>query len=340
MKNAILFVVGSILLCGIAANSSERIVIDGLQSQYRTHLQGVVTHTEYRQEQREETCSREVLVGYREECGYVGGGGQVCHDVGGGQSCGLTPNGYQCFDLPGHRECEEDQGTYQCDQVPEYRTEYYTCTKTISVPYEVKDYDVENDVTVVVEQNQQLPQPLHEVIDLSQSGNSVTLTSVQSSAKVLVYATQTSSEVSHNGFIRRLKTIVNIKLVDRQSALGAFLSPITGLAVNSNGFQITTGLILDPQTVRFDVHLERKKLFKDEKVLSRTLQAHELSFENVGNTTIVRVDFQKLGVRDRIAGKKIQLSVSVQSTVNLDNVVNRQDIPQNTSERKSIEKKL
>ncbi len=337
---------------------AKQITIDGLKSQYKTQLTAEVTHTEYRQEQRETTCSRQVPNGYHEECrDYPGthecrevGGGRECRQVGGGQQCGETPSGRQCFDLPGHeecfntpgqRECYDTPGHRQCHTVQDTRTEYYQCTKTISVPYIVKDADIENDVVVNVEINRALPNGVNEVIDFVQDGKVLILKSVQSTAKVLVIANQQQNEISNNGRIIKQQTVVSIKLIDRQAALGPFLGTASELTFDAHGLQITTGLITDVRAVRFDLEVRRHKfLGKDEIILQRSLEASEMTFANNGGQTLVSVDFQKLGLQDKISGKKIKLVLQMQLNVNLDNVVNRQDVPANLVVRKEADKKL
>ena len=315
-------------------------------------------------------------VGGGEDCDNVGGG-EECETVGGGQECGLTPSGYQCHDVPGHRECHSTPGQRVCHQTPgqrvchqtpsheecyntpghrecyqtpghrechsetEYRTEYYSCTQTVTVPHVIKDLEVENNIVVNVEINRNLPSGLREVIELVQTAEALTLQSVESTAKVLVYATQTTSEVSNNGRLKKLKTVISIKLIDRAAALGAFLSPISEITADSNGMQITTGLITDPASVRFDVDLRRTKLFgKDEVVLQKSFLASEATLTNSGQQTVVNFDFLKLGIQDKIAGKKVHIALQVQSNLKLDSIVNRQDIPANINQKKELQKRL
>lgn len=337
MKNFYVLLLGSAILCSTAG--AKQLTIDGQQSNYRTQLVGAVTHTEYRTEYRETTCSREVPDGYREECRWVPGG-TSCHTVGGGQSCGETPSGRQCFDLPSHEECDSSAGYNDCYSAPQYRTEYYTCTQSVQVPYTVKDYDVENDVVVNVQRNQKLPKGVSEVIDLVQSGISVSLSSVKSTGKVLLIAIQKPQEVSHSGLLKRIRTIIDIQLVDRAVAFGAFMSPIT-LAIQNKALVVTSGLVLDPAAIQYDLDLRRNKfLGSDEKIIQRALTQDEVSLSQNGSQTVAIIDFQKLGVLDRIDGKKIKIDLRVKSNFDLDHVVNRQDIPAGIGETKELDTRL
>ncbi len=366
-----------VLAIALAASSTalaSQIVIDGLKAQYKLQTTGEITHTEYRQEQRDSTCSRDVPNGSHQECRNVPGdqichevgggqqcrqvgGGQECHQVGGGQECGLTPSGQQCHELPGHeecyqvpgheecyqtpghQECYQTPGHQECRQVQDYRRETYACRETVNVPYVVKDSDIENEVTVNVDINRNLPAGVRETIDLVQTGAALTLSSVTSTGKVLVSAVKTESVVSDNGRIKKIQTVITVKLIDR-AALNAF-SHLSEITADGNGMKITMGQITDVSAVRFDVLISRKKfLGRDETVLQRSIAASEVTLTNSGGQTVVNFDFDKLGIKDKVQAKKIHIVIQTQSTLNLDNVVNRRDIPTSIGAKKELETRL
>lgn len=357
-------------LLGTMAHSKQ-IVLDNQQSQYKLQVTADVTHTEYREEVRDATCSRVVQTGSHEECTDVHGeiichqigggedcqdipGERICQTVGGGQSCGLTPTGVQCFDLPSHEECytgpsrrecstlpsheecTQSPGHQQCQSVADYETEYYACTQTVTVPYEVKDAVIINDVTVQVELNQKLPQDLHEVIDLVQTATSLATNSVKSTGKVLVFATQMKNLVSDNGFTKKFETVVSVKLLDRTIAYGAFLVPTGIVKADSSGMMITTGLVLDPKAIHFELKVSTKK----EIFLDRPLLESEVSFANSANQTAEIIDFIKLGLNDKLNGKKIQIELKVQSNIPTVNLVNKQDVPANIGQKIELNKRM
>lgn len=383
----------TVLVFGATAKAKP-LTVDGLQSHYSTQLTDEVSHTEYRQEEQQTTCSRQVQVGSHQECQMVGGGqdcqtvgggqechtvggGQECHEVGGGQQCqtvgggqecGLTPSGYQCHDVPGHQECylvpghqecyqtpgheecyqtpghevcTDLPGHQECNEVPDYKTEYYSCTQTINVPYTVKDYDIVNDVSVEVAMDQKLPAQLHEVLDFTQAQDELQLKSINTTGKVLIYATKKQTEISNNGQLKKIKSIVNLKLVDRNLALGAFLTPASDLSADSNTLKITTGSLQDASLVRFDLTINRRKLFgKDEQVFQRTLQSNEVTLTPTGQQTVISIDFKKLGIQDKISGKKVHIELQMQSNMTTNQVLNGQDIPGNLLIKKALDTKL
>ncbi len=334
MKSILLAIVATFAI----GAQAKQIVVDGQQSQYREFLNGEVSHTEYRTEYRETTCSREVHDGYEQRCYYEGGGRQ-CRTVGGGQSCGITPeHGYQCTDLPGRTECYDTPGRQVCNSYPRYRTEYYTCTKPVSVPYQVKDYDVENDVTVNVERNSRL-RNLQEVLDLSLSTNgSFTVTAVRTSGRALLSATQDVREVSFNGRVKRFITTVNIKLIDRYAAVGPFTAPISEISGDINELQITTGQITDLSLLRIELMARKNRLIGDDPVvIQKVLTLDDMTLVNNGNgTTTIRINFNKLGGPDKLNGKRAKVDISIQALLPLENIINRGDMPETTSVSKQF----
>ena len=327
MKSILLAVIATLTV--VVSANAKQIVVDGQQSQYRELLTGAVSHTEYRTEYRETTCSREVFDGYDQRCHYTGGG-RECHTVGGGQSCGITPeHGYQCTDLPGRTECYDTPGHQECSQYPRYRTEYYSCTKQISVPYEVKDYDVEHDVTVLVERNNRL-RGLQEVLDLSVATNGTfALSAVHTSGKALLSATQSSQEVSYNGRMKRYVTTVNIKLIDRYAAVGPFTSPISEISGDINELQMTTGQITDMTYLKIELVAKKNRLIGDDPVvIQKVLTLDDMTLVNNGNgTTTIKINFNKLGGPQHLDGKRAKIDISIQALLPLENILNRQDVP-------------
>ena len=100
---------------------------------------------------------------------------------------------------------------------------------------------------------------MHEVIDFVQTATSLDINSVKSTGKVLVFAMQKKNLVLDNGFTQKLETVVSVKMLDRAIAYGAFWLPTSVVKADSNGMMMTSGLILDPKTIHFDLKLSSKK---------------------------------------------------------------------------------
>lgn len=335
MKN-LLFASTTALLLSFSAQAKQ-IVIDGQVLKYKEVVAGSVSHTEYRTEYRDTTCSREVPDGYEERC-YWESGSRECETVGGGEQCGTDANGQpMCKPNPSHEVCSETPGREVCNSEPRYRTEYYTCTQSVSVPYQVKDYDVENTITVVVEKNSKLPKGVREVIDLVQSQQSLVLNAVKTSGKVLISATQQTREVSFNGSLKRFETAVSMKLIDRQAAIGPFIGPISELTGDINELQLTTGLITDLSVLKIEIIAKKNRLIgSDPVVIQKVLTLEDMTLVNSGSQTTIKINFNKLGAPEHLRGKSAKIDVVIQALLPLENIINRQDMPQTTSVTKNL----
>lgn len=336
MKSILLAVVAVFAMSATQNAEAKQIVIDGQQSQIREFLNGEVSHTEYRTEYRQTTCSREVFDGYEQRCYYQGGGRQ-CRTVDGGQSCGITPTGRQCTDLPDRTECYDTPGRQVCENYPRYRTEYYTCTQPVQVPYQVKDYDVEHDVTFNIERSR--IRGLQEVVDLSVMTNgSLSITAPRTTGKALISATQSTQEVSNNGRVRRFVTTVNVKLIDRYAAVGPFTAPISDLTGDINELQITTGRITDLSLLRIEIIAKKNRLIGDDPVvIQKVLDSSDMALVNNNNgTTTIKINFNKLGGPDKLNGKRAKIDVIIEALLPLENILNRQDMPAETRVSKNL----
>lgn len=319
-----------------AAAQTQHITLDGNQNQLQAQLNGSVTRTEYRTEYRETTCSREVHDGYDQVCRWEPGE-TICRTVGGGQNCGLTPTGRVCHDLPSHRECHTEPSRNVCHSEPRYRTEYYSCTKSVSVPYLVKLYDVQNNVVVHVANSANLPAGLQEVLALSLSNEAVSLSSLRTTGKVLISAVQSSQELSNNGQLKVIQTTVNVSMIDRLAAVGPFIGGISEITGDINTLQITTGPITDLSAIRIELIAKRNRfLASDKVVIQKVLTADDMELITQGQRTLIKINFNKLGAPDKLAGKNSKIELNISTNVAVQNLVNKQDMPSETSVTKKV----
>lgn len=315
---------------------TQHITLDGNQNQLQAQLNGAVTRTEYRTEYRETTCSREVHDGYDQVCRWEPGE-TVCHTVGGGQSCGLTPTGRVCHDLPSHRECHTEPSRNVCHSEPRYRTEYYSCTKSVSVPYQVKLYDVQNNVVVNVANSANLPAGLQEVLALSLSSEAVSLSAARTTGKVLISATQSSQELSNNGQLKVINTIININMIDRLAAVGPFIGGISEITGDINTLQVTTGPITDLSAIKIELIAKRDRfLASDKVVIQKVLTADDMELVTEGQRTLVKINFNKLGGPAHLKGKNAKIELNISTNVSVQNLVNKQDMPSETAVTKKL----
>ena len=137
-----------------------------------------------------------------------------------------------------------------------------------------------------------------------------------------------------NGFTQKLETVVSVRLLDRAIAYGAFLVPTSIVKADSNGMMMTTGLIQDPKAIHFDLKLNSKK----EIFIDRSLLESEVSFAHSSNQTVEKIDFVKLGLSDKLIGKKIHIELKLQSNISTVNLINKQDIPSGIGKKIELDK--
>jgi hypothetical protein len=100
-------------LNSFASSETKTFFFDGSQDSVQMSLRAEETHTEYRYEQRQTICYRQIV--HHET---------ICHT--------------------------NPQGQTSCRTVPRYVTVPYSCIQTVQIPYEVKDFDVIANVNLKV----------------------------------------------------------------------------------------------------------------------------------------------------------------------------------------------
>lgn len=65
-----------------------------------------------------------------------------------------------------------------------------------------------------------------------------------------------------------------------------------------------------------------------------------MSFANSAIQTAEQIDFAKLGLTEKLTGKKVHLEIKVQSNIPTENLVNKQDIPAGIGQKKELDKDM
>lgn len=317
---SLVFAAGISISC-LSSAATVQIPMNGVQNTLSTMIRGEITHTEYRTEQVEATCYETVHVGSE----------QVCHEVGGGQECGITPEGRKCHSLPSHSECHSEA---------RYEERPYTCYRTEQIAFPVKDYDVENEVTVILPDARELG-VLSESLLLNQSGERLHVEARNTSKKVLIYAEVIQEPAMTFGLTKRLSSVVKITVLDRQKYIGAATVPMSDLSVEKESLVFTAGEVTDPRFLNLDVDFRVERWFRDDEILvGRRYNASELVIENLGNgQSKIIFDFAKLGILEKLKGKSLKFHVTMKMEIPRENLVNTQDVPQ-LSVRKTLKKSL
>lgn len=216
---SLLFVLALILPLSLFAQEEQTLEFTG-ERLLKTTLTAVKTHTEYRTEEVEDTCSREVFDHYENVCRdipeqscsyqprrtchtipgqcrtYQGQCRTHCHTVRGQRRCNRVCPPAQTRCEPSSQSCSTTNErvchtTYrrECNDVARYRTEYYSCMKTVQVPYEVYDYNIEANITIEVAK---LPSDisLNEKLTVKMVGEDMALSLSSENAEIVAVITK------------------------------------------------------------------------------------------------------------------------------------------------------
>jgi hypothetical protein len=307
------------LFLSIQALADATFKIDGSGQSFTATIFGERTHTEYREETESYTCYEEVCDGSRE----------VCHTEGGGQECGITPSGYQCYPVPGHTECDT---VPVCHSVPD------TCYRTVQVPYQVKDWDVQNELILVAPRSQL--GALDEVLEVEQTGESVRVSARSTSKIALIYSKKEYQTLSFDGSLKKMATVVTLSYADLIAAANPLLKGMSELSADNKEVSFTLGRVYRTDNLSFFADISRYILVFPKRLIQRALTAEEYTIEDVGDDlSKVKINLEKLGIADKIKGKTIHFEISTKLDVPLDNLVNRQDLP-DLQEEKKLKQKL
>ena len=237
------------------ATDTQTFVYDGSQDSVELRLSSEKTHTEYRYEQRPSICYRTV-VHYR----------TVCQN---------TP-----------------QGRF-CQTVPYYQQIPYSCMQTISIPYEVKDYDVEATVSLSVAS---LPEfASRETFRATLRGDTLVVTA-EGSKKYLILETAKNVRSQMTGSVKYIQATHAVELVEAAPVVNAL--SITNISLQKNILNFKMGPVARPELIGFSLEvLKNPVVGGSTELFSRELSADEVSLAAQGSGTSATVDIQALGVK-------------------------------------------
>jgi hypothetical protein len=259
-----------------SSGETKTFVYDGSENSVELLLRGEKTHTEYRYEQERTICYRHVTE-YRTVC--TGGG------------FGTDRNG-RTYPIPRH-----------CYQQPWTRTVSYPCTRTVQIPYEVKDYDVEARVILDVANLSEAATP-GETFKVTLVGDTLSL-DVRGSKKFFVMQKEKDVQSQMNGSIKYLNGLFAVELIEAAPVMRAL--SMSKISVQNSVLSLTTGSITSTDHLGFSLFVESKRLFgSDTTLFDRALDSSELSFSTSGNSSEVAIDMNTLGVN--LSGGKFSIT--------------------------------
>ncbi len=323
MKRLLLSV---ILATGVFAQAgtvdSKIFSFNGSKPQDDFVLNAEKTHTEYRTEVINKTCYRDEFIGYVRQCEtrYE----TRCHIV---RECQIVNGNRQCWD---RQVCEQYPQTY-CYDVPQYRTVAYACQETISVPYSVKDYDVQATVKVIYGA---LPAGLsaNEGFKVELLGDQVSLTARNAKSNLLIFADVQSHE-NLAGTLKTMDVTYTLRFMSLADVAGPLSAePTNFILTNNENLTWDTKALARPDL--FSVHLEIKKskTFGDKVVVDQLLPATAFDMTTLGSTTRFATTLTEAGLAasDREEGK-YKVYVTLEANIDSAKLINPSNLPKELS---------
>jgi hypothetical protein len=248
-------------------------IYDGSVSSTNLLLSAEKTHTEYRMEQRQSTCYRTELRGYRTVC--TGGG------YGGG------------YGYPGRHPRPHPRPVGSCWSEPVYVTVAYSCIQTVSVPFEVKDYDVEARVNIDI--NKLSPEATPgETFKVTLAGDQLSFEAI-GSKKFFIVKKKQDMRSSMNGSVKMIDSLLSAELVESSPVLKAL--NLANISIENGILSFDMGPVENNANIGFALKITKKKLLgSDPVLLDRDLLNSEIEVKATSSGSEADINVNKLGV--------------------------------------------
>lgn len=259
-----------ILSTGLFASTVDTatFIYDGSRDSVELVLNAEKTHTEYRTEERPSTCYRQEFMGYRTVCsgGYGGGG----HPRRGGGWRG---------------------GARSCWSQPVYRRVAYSCMQSVTISYEVKDYDVDARVIVDVTNLSSATTP-GETFKVTLKGDKLSFEAI-GSKKFFIVKKKDTTRSSMNGSVKFMDALLVVELIESAPVLKAL--KITDNSFQDENLRFNIGPTKNLESLGFSLKVTKVKFLANDPVLfDRKLADSELQINSLGNLSEINVNLKNL----------------------------------------------
>jgi hypothetical protein len=233
---------------------------DGTQDSVQLLLRAEETHTEYRYEQRRTTC-------YRQDVYYR----TVCRQTPQGQSC---------------------------ERVPVYRTVAYPCIETVRIPYEVKDFDVEANVNLSVEN---LPVTnARETFKVTLEGDKLIL-SASGTKKYFIMLKKQQVSSNIQGTMKYIDAYYMTELIEATPIVNAL--NLNSITYSNKILNFKTGPIAAPEHIGISLLVKKAPVLGSDTVLfHRELSERDMDVSAQNSYSAFALDFNDLGI-DIVSGR-------------------------------------
>lgn len=271
------------LSCSTIASTVDMktFVYDGSVNSVELLLRAEKTHTEYRVEQRQSTCYRQEIAGYR----------TICTGGGYGPGPGYPYPGPGPYPRPYPRPYPGP--SRHCWSEPVYRSVPYSCIQTVNVPFEVKDFDV--DARVIVDVTKVSPEITPgETFNITLNGDALSF-NVKGSRKFFVVKKKQDVRATMNGSVKMIDALLATELVEAAPILKAIR--MDGISVENDILNLNLGPVETLSNLGIELKIIKKKTFGSDKVLfDRELTASEFALATSTNGADANINVSKLGV--------------------------------------------
>lgn len=336
MKSAFLILTLIIAQSAFASTlDSYSLPLDGSNTTERFSLAATQTKTLYRDEIVDSTCYRTVRDGWDLQCRQVPE--LYCYYVPNPPHYPHPGNGRPGYGRPGHgprpnaQYCET-RFRQECHSVPRYVNEAYSCRKTVSIPYEVFDYDVKNNVAVTVKYPMGTTSSFNTCnLNFSLFGTLLNLNT--DCSDYIVIPKRTDKAPTHSSSLLTRDSEFAITAYETQKVTAPTAKGIKGLKLEGQTLVFRTGDLTKNPNFSLKLYTERRKLLKSDVVLiNRNLSPAEYTFEKTDSDNgIVRINLSKLfGGINR--SRKHIIRVDMKVLTDLTGAINQADkIPARTA---------
>lgn len=244
------------------------------------------------------------------------GGDEECRD--GGQSCHSEPR-QSC--IPGHDQCTPYQEQV-CADVPYYRSEDYSCTRSREVSHTELDYTLEAKVLMnFAEVAPAIGAKEKFTLSLNDTNLSIQL---DSSKKLLVFADKTQDVDSH-GDVRTINAKVDVSFINLAEINLAIKDGIDDMAIDQNGIlSFSVGVYGSKLKFKHALKIMQSKFGKDTEILNKEIDSSLFTITNLNGKNLFSLNLVKLGVK--LNNKKHKITIKSE-VVLAKKPLNEADIP-------------
>ncbi len=250
-------------------------------------LEGQKTHTETQYEEVPSTCFQSVYAGQEAHCYWSTGYYTVC----GGHGYYSKYNHYGHYGYSCWRPSK-----YVCTHRPKYIQQAYSCTKTKQTNYQVVDYKQKAHVHVIFEGETISSDKLKFTFGSNLEAG-LKLDFLES--QYVFEKNATMDLVSEEGNIKTFEMNINVKVLPIFTIANALGSELFDLKVEGRVLSFRTGHIPNALNYKVFIDLEQDKFLGDKKLVSRSIEANEMTVTQDSNSTFFEIDLSNLHERLR-----------------------------------------